>query len=662
MAKQPTMKQKICLAWLASCILVVSVLTLATPSTASSEILQHIRYNYDNVGNVTQIADQIIPANTQTIDYDDLDRLLLATGPYGASGTTQTWAYAYDEIGNMTFNPEVGTYTYPLGGPTTARPHAATVAGPYPITYDNNGNVATMTDPTGFFGYNASYNGDNRLVSVTTTYASVPTTTTFVYDGDGGRVKKTVGVTTTRYISKFYECDTTGASTSCSRFIWVGNIRIATVASNGTVHYWHGDHLGSSSMITDSTGARVQTIAYYPYGDLRTNQSFTTPAVDVPYKYTGKELDASSNLYFYESRYYHPVFGRFVAPDTIVPDLSDPQSLNRYTYANNNPLRYTDPTGHCPICIVVAIGVIAGAVSSGIQSGWDLEATLVGGLIGGASAAVGYGLFTPAAQAFASLGNVGSGIAGGIVAGAAAGGTSGILANMAGYNVNIGLAIASGAAAGGIAGGAYGVGVGYGLGELAAAIAAPAAGASAAAISGADPGMGAAIAAATAAFALGVQEVYKTSQQTVQTASAQGPGRETSYAIRIGNIESTVHRNSINISKDGVLTFDVKVTGLPAGSTLSARLQTGLVVNLTDNINVNFRDWTTIPSLPPGVGENGIAHFAVSVSGVTGPAYMRIIPQGLVSQPPVITNFGPGLGAYIPCHPCNSRLPYTQAY
>lgn len=57
---------------------------------------------------------------------------------------------------------------------------------------------------------------------------------TFVYDGDGGRVKKVVGTTTTRYISKLYQCDSTGSNTSCTRFIWAGDIRIATVATNGT--------------------------------------------------------------------------------------------------------------------------------------------------------------------------------------------------------------------------------------------------------------------------------------------------------------------------------------------------------------------------------------------------------------------------------------------
>src|SRR4029079_14603729 len=163
------------------------------------------------------------------------------------------------------------------------------------------------------------------------------------------RIKKIVGSTTTRYLSKLYECD----NTNCSRFVWAGSTRIATIASNGTVTYWHGDHLGSSNVITDSTGVKIQAVTYYPYGNTRTNQSFTTTAVDVPYKYTGKELD-NTGLYYYEARYYDPALARFISPDTIVPNPRDPQNLNRYSFVGNNPLRYTDPTGHCFIvCITI---------------------------------------------------------------------------------------------------------------------------------------------------------------------------------------------------------------------------------------------------------------------------------------------------------------------
>jgi len=158
-------------------------------------------------------------------------------------------------------------------------------------------------------------------------------------------VKKIVGATTTRYIGKFYECD----NATCSRFIFAGSQRIATVPNSGGVYYYHTDHLGSSSVITDAAGTKVQAVTYYPYGATRTNQSFTTPAVDVPYKYTSKELDSSTGLYFYEARYYDPVLARFISADTLVPRPNDPQGFNRYTYAGNNPFRYTDPTGHFKI-------------------------------------------------------------------------------------------------------------------------------------------------------------------------------------------------------------------------------------------------------------------------------------------------------------------------
>ncbi len=98
-------------------------------------------------------------------------------------------------------------------------------------------------------------------------------------------------------------------------------------------------------MITDSTGAKVQALTYFPYGATRTNNSTATPAIDVAYKYTGQEFDASTGLYDYGARQYDASLGRFLSPDTLVPDPENPQSLNRYSYVRNNPFRYSDPTG-----------------------------------------------------------------------------------------------------------------------------------------------------------------------------------------------------------------------------------------------------------------------------------------------------------------------------
>ena len=163
-------------------------------------------------------------------------------------------------------------------------------------------------------------------------------TTTFVYDGDGGRVKKTQG-TTTVYIGQLYVC----TGTACAKLIYAGAQRVAMVQVNsGSTSYFHADHLGSTSGLTNANGTAEEHNSYEPYGDLHTH----TGTSDVAYKYTGQERDASTDLYFYQARYYAQGLGRFVSPDSIVQNPLDPQAFNRYAYARNNPVRYTDPTGH----------------------------------------------------------------------------------------------------------------------------------------------------------------------------------------------------------------------------------------------------------------------------------------------------------------------------
>jgi RHS repeat-associated protein len=65
-----------------------------------------------------------------------------------------------------------------------------------------------------------------------------------------------------------------------------------------------------------------------------------------PRRFTGQRWDQDTKLYLYGARWYHPALARFIQADTMVPDPANPQSLNRYSYVLNNPLRYTDPSGH----------------------------------------------------------------------------------------------------------------------------------------------------------------------------------------------------------------------------------------------------------------------------------------------------------------------------
>jgi len=81
------------------------------------------------------------------------------------------------------------------------------------------------------------------------------------------------------------------------------------------------------------------------YGAPRTTEASTLPT---DYTFTGQKLDADAGLMYYGARYYDATLGRFISADTLVPNAANPQALNRYAYVLNNPLRYTDPTGHVP--------------------------------------------------------------------------------------------------------------------------------------------------------------------------------------------------------------------------------------------------------------------------------------------------------------------------
>ncbi|MFZ5862300.1 MAG: RHS repeat domain-containing protein [Nitrospirota bacterium] len=293
-------------------------------------VLQHLNYTYDAVGNVQTIRDGLSAGYSESFDYDDLHRL---TGAFGAYGSL---TYAYDPIGNMTCNSQISpcsatspNYAYPPSGATSVRPHAVNQAGPYTYTYDANGNMTSGA------GRSLTYDVDNRPTSMTVGSSTV----TFAYDYSGERVRKQVaGGAMTTYVGAIYEC-----AASCTKYLFAGSTRVAQKTSDGTVVYFHGNHLGSTHIVTNAAGAAVEEIHYYPYGG--TFSDTNGEAGGVNRRYTGQEMDSETGLYYYHARYYDPVLGRFISADIAGVTLSVPQSLNRYSYVLNNPLRFTDPTG-----------------------------------------------------------------------------------------------------------------------------------------------------------------------------------------------------------------------------------------------------------------------------------------------------------------------------
>ncbi len=130
----------------------------------------------------------------------------------------------------------------------------------------------------------------------------------------------------------------------------------ATDASFGpATHYYLADHLGTTQMELSAGGWPVWQGYFSPYGkellqaDAIGNQS--ADGTSMRYKFTGKERDTESGLDYFGARYYGSSMGRFMSPDPsglMYADPTNPQSLNLYSYALNNPLRLFDPTGLTP--------------------------------------------------------------------------------------------------------------------------------------------------------------------------------------------------------------------------------------------------------------------------------------------------------------------------
>jgi RHS repeat-associated protein len=144
----------------------------------------------------------------------------------------------------------------------------------------------------------------------------------------------------TIYLGGIYEVDkTSGGSVTrtVTYYPVAGAMRIG-----GVLYYILKDHLGSASVVTDSTGAIVSGSEqrYYPYGESRLAGTMLTDKL-----FTGQR-DVGLGIYHYGARFYSPKLGRFLSPDTIVPGAANPQAFNRYSYVLGNPLKYIDPTGH----------------------------------------------------------------------------------------------------------------------------------------------------------------------------------------------------------------------------------------------------------------------------------------------------------------------------
>jgi RHS repeat-associated protein len=289
-----------------------------------------------NNGQISGITDSVDNGRSVNYTYDGLSRLANASTTGSTSYPAWGLQQKYDRFGNRYQQTISSGCVLPM---TCPQPSVSISLGTNRITtggygYDANGNMTNDGSNT------LIYDAENRTTSASNGSASG----TYTYDGNSLRVKKVSGSLSTVYVfggSKVIaEYDNGAAPTSPSReYIYSGGTLLARIAGS-TTQYYHQDHL-SNRLVTDTNGNVLEQMGHFPFGESWYNASGDK------LQFTTYERDAESGNDYAMARYYLNRLGRFSSLDLLAGSISDPQSLNRFSYVENDPGNNSDPSGAC---------------------------------------------------------------------------------------------------------------------------------------------------------------------------------------------------------------------------------------------------------------------------------------------------------------------------
>jgi RHS repeat-associated protein len=334
--------------------------------------IQDLNYTYDLTGNVlsstnnspTPVSSLMGGPSQQTFTYDDLYRLVSAMGAYSyAPNKTRNYTYnlTYDDIGNILrktqadaiisgnpkkSQPQLKT-SYDQSYSYTAAPHQPTQIGTQLNTFDLNGNFTGWTDTNSGQNRTVTWDAENRVSSVadqgsTTTYAYTDDGTLAIQRGPGGEVA---------FVNRYY---TVYNGSVFWKDIYAGDRRIATKQQmpdgqqESKEYFLHTDLLGSTTLVTDPTGAIYEHLEYFPSGEIWIEEN--SDVYHVPELYTGSYYDEFRGVYNFGARWYEPVDQMFYSTEpNLVQNpgevVGDPAVLPAYTYAQSNPVTFIDTNG-----------------------------------------------------------------------------------------------------------------------------------------------------------------------------------------------------------------------------------------------------------------------------------------------------------------------------
>ncbi len=340
-------------------------------------VIQDFEYGFNHkTGNLNCRKDNIRNMR-EDFGYDHLNRLTHFAGR----------EITYNSKGNIIDYPDVGQFRYDQD-----KPYQLSVLGMY------GDDVPLRTQEI-------TYNG----MLLPETISENGCMATLNYNGDGSRIKMQLArggqaELTRYYIAGQYEIDITTSGTT-ERLYPSGSsystpvVLIKDETGEWKVNFICRDYLGSITHITDYSGNLLQELSYDAWGRMRnagTHVLFAVgeePELLLGRGYTGHEHLNMFGLINMNARLYDPVIGRFLSPDPEVQFPFSTQNMNRYIYAMNNPLKYTDPNGEfaiIPILIVAGAAMVGGYVTYGVVTGnWGFKAVTTG-LSSGAFATIGF--------------------------------------------------------------------------------------------------------------------------------------------------------------------------------------------------------------------------------------------------------------------------------
>lgn len=257
--------------------------------------------------------------SSQAFTLDQRGNVLLESGasPLNQVKAPQEKAYAYDQANRLL---TVGSTSY---------------------EYDDNGSLTKKVNGIAISDF--AYDMASRLSEI----KSADKTVQYLYDGLGNRIARIENGQRTNYILDLNSRMTqvlaeTDADGNINKYHVYGLGLIETILPGGETQVYHFNSRGNTAAISNAAGQIVQKYAYDDFGTVNNQWG----SIESSFKFLGRfGVMADGELYHIRARYYDPEIGRFITQDPLTGNQRDPQTLNRYVYALNNPIRFVDISG-----------------------------------------------------------------------------------------------------------------------------------------------------------------------------------------------------------------------------------------------------------------------------------------------------------------------------